>query len=406
LYSYKWGDFLLGKQSTVSVSNIKLMILSLIPLGYIIKGGYVGGIADITLLLYFVAYLFLAYEILIKGEYLNFFKVDILICLWIIIVSSSILYTPNQPEALLKLAKFLIMGISLIVFCRVFIKYSVDINQLYKYLIFFSSLVEVVVIAHFMYMGFPFGRYQFLEVNPIPLTMLAVTKFLIVFIIFFYRRMNKFNLLLLIPSTIVMALGSSKGPILSLILTLIMLSPIFLKRLKVIHVRWLFLISIISTYIIMKTNFYINFYTLWNRFAFISEDLSTIQRLQSYKEAYDIFSDFPIIGGGLSVSGGHYPHNIVLEILSENGLLLFSIFAVFIYILLKIYINTILYSRNNQFIVLSLALLILSLFTLMFSWTYMDHKYFYISIGLLIVSLKMKNQSKERVNNGYENEKY
>src|SRR5690606_18733040 len=132
-----------------------------------------------------------------------------------------------------------------------------------------------------------------------------------------------------------------------------------------------------------------------NRMTSITTDNSTSTRLIYYQNAFEKFQESPIIGLGFGAFGPEgYPHNLFLEIMTENGLLLllFSLFCILL--IVKLFFNLLVNRKSVDGVsVVIMALVLLSLGTLMVSWTYIDHKYLYISLGLLIINLRVGGHS-------------
>lgn len=73
-------------------------------------------------------------------------------------------------------------------------------------------------------------------------------------------------------------------------------------------------------------------------------------RIASYKIAWEMFSESPIIGKGLGSFNGYnnlewtkiqkYPHNIILEILSEMGILGMLVFTMLFIVIVRSLLNT------------------------------------------------------------------
>ncbi|WP_186320863.1 O-antigen ligase family protein [Bacillus mycoides] len=129
------------------------------------------------------------------------------------------------------------------------------------------------------------------------------------------KSINVILILVLNVSTVMIA--SSKGPIVSLMVALILLFPYLKKNINLKIVTSSILTSCIAYFIILRTQFISNLEVLIARFENTTGDASTEERLDLYNIALDIFQENPPFGGGISCFiEGIYPHNVFLEIFS------------------------------------------------------------------------------------------
>lgn len=381
----KWGKI-----------SIAPLIFGLLPLGYFYKGGEGKGFFDITLILFIMLYLIFLYNLIVLKRSMEFYFRDVLFFVWIILVVGSVLYTPHQTEGIIKAAKFIFLSMPMIFFGRVILKGQEDFIACIKYFVFFSAFFEIVVLIDFIQNGAPLGRYKFQAVHPVPLSMLGSLNIIILFLLYLEKKLKaiKFALMLILSiSTVIIA--SSKGPIVSLVIVLILLIPYLKKKVNLKFAISFLVTSCIAYFIILEMQVISNnLEVLISRFQNASGDGSTEERLGLYNIAFDIFKEHPFFGGGISCFiEGTYPHNVILEILAENGLVVGVLFAGLIWFIIQNYYKYIIKSNYVNFInIISLSITIMTLINLMYSWSYIDNKFFYLGLGLLWNSQLVKNR--------------
>lgn len=361
--------------------DLPLFLLSLIPLGYILSG-LVPSI-ELTLIAYILLYLLALYRVFLKKHKIAVKKVDGLFYLGALIVLTSVLFSPNQTAGIIKAAKFIFLALSLIFFSRLFIISKEDLEKFFKYLLTASILTEYIVLVDYFTSGVDAFRYlAFGVIIPIPLAMLGATTTVMLVIQYFYQRIRLYYFVLaLLPSVSMMTIAASKGPTIALVVTLLLFMPMFFKKIRIKHL----LLLPIVIYLITKIGFVDrSLENLILRFIYTGDDLSTSIRLDIYNESMELFYANPLFGIGV---GGldFYPHNFFIEILAENGILLFLPVSALLVLFIVRYLKFVLSKTTDYIEAIIIALLSTSMISLMFSFTYVDHKYLFLSIGLLIV---------------------
>ena len=373
--------------------NIPLIFLCLVVLGYVMKGP-LPKFLDVTLISYIILYCLAIYKLFFLKQPLSIFKIDSIAYIWAITLLLSIIYSPYTSAAIFKVAKFIFLGLSLYFFPRFFIKKRTQFLVFFKYLLILATFIELIVIVDFIVKGAPLGRYTaFDTVHPIPLTMVGATTSLTALLLLLYKQVGFYYIsLCLVPSLAIIIIGSSKGPLISFFITLIIFMPALSKKLKLKHIiTILVLIYITIHFDFLNKN--LDYYIF--RFNNLSEDQSSLERIFLYKHALNLFINSPFWGVGVSgISSDYYPHNIILEILAENGLILFFLFLLVIIMLIFSYIKFITILRHDCVTAIVLAILTISIISLQFSWTYVDHKYLYLGLGLLITNFKLLKDEK------------
>ncbi|WP_341356638.1 O-antigen ligase family protein [Rossellomorea sp. y25] len=373
--------------------SFSLFLLSLVPLGYIIKGALP---IDLTLIIYILLYAFAVFKLLVKKERISFSKVDSVFYLWVLVLLIGSIYSPAQLEGLFKTMEFLFLGVSLIFFSRVFIKNKNDLNKIIFYMLINSTLTGYLVLIDFYLSGMESFRYQaFGVVVPIPLSMLGATTLLISIFMFYFKKISLVTFVFTtLPSVSVMGIAASKGPVIAFLITVTLMSPLLIKK---FNIKLVFVTSI-AIFLLTRIQFVKeSLDVLFRRFARTEYDMSTSIRINSYEKAIEAFKSSPFLGKGTAVNYPDYPHNFFLEILSENGVFLLLIIFSLITLLVFQYLRFIVKKANTFSETIILSLIISSVVSLMFSFTYVDHKYLFLSIGLLIVYNKINKFEKTEV---------
>lgn len=145
----------------------------------------------------------------------------------------------------------------------------------------------------------------------------ALTIVLCIFDLIFMNRMLKHKIYLYVTiglSMVMFLLGSSRGSVIALALTLplfILYSP--LKR-KVFLFFMVFLISPLIGWLIEKSGS-----NILDRLENTSKDTGG-GRESLWTDALTHFSDYPVFGGRIEISG-IYPHNMFIEIMMATGII-------------------------------------------------------------------------------------
>lgn len=362
----------------------------MIPLAYILKGALK---FEITLMLYLALYVVFFFNITIKKESFFVHIIDILFWLWAVVMLVGVIHSPNQIQGLFKTAKFIFLAYSLVFFSRFFIRREKDIEKIIYYLLYASVTTEYLVLLDFFLSGVETFRYQaFGTIVPIPLSMLGATTFAITLILFSFKKITgRYFLICMLPSIGMLGIAASKGPVISLIVAIVLLLPVLIEKMNIKT----YFITILSIFFLVQVPFIANSIdTLINRFVRIENDMSTSIRFNIMNAGLESFFSHPLIGEGTAAFYPDTSHNIFIEIMSENGIILLIIFLIFIILGTISYFKFLLKKNKNPFETVIYSLLLISLVSLMFSYTYVDHKYFFLSIGLLLVF----NERTEKLN--------
>ncbi len=135
-------------------------------------------------------------------------------------------------------------------------------------------------------------------------------------------------------------------------------------------------------------------------------DASVYLRLVMWKEAFKVFIENPITGigtGGFSVNLGqfllgNYPHNIIIEILAELGLIGLILFIGFLWGVIKNIIFLVKHSddsKTKRITGLCLSLIVYTFISAMFSSTIGENKEFFILAAMLeAITIEKKGEIK------------
>lgn len=219
-----------------------------------------------------------------------------------------------------------------------------------------------------------------------------------IILMFLEKNKREKNLLKAILLFIFSVLSISRGPILSL--SIIILLIIFNKRKKIFNNK-----IFITIFIIVFMSFFgLIFYKMGNSFIrlFKYNDGNASSRLEALKKALDNFINFPILGIGL---GGYnsinpqlkYPHNVVIEILVELGLIGSSIIGTIILILFINYYKYFIFKvQRNQVFLFTFYTFLFSFINGLVSGNLVSNEYIFFSVVLFYVSKKILKKEKRR----------
>jgi O-antigen ligase len=275
----------------------------------------------------------------------------------------------------------------LIGFIRIYIKNKRDFLFFLKSYIVTAFIIEILILQNFISLGMPFERFTFYGAHPIPLGTIGSITSLIVITLFIGKKISVFSFfVVLISSTWVVMISSSKGPLLSLMFGIILLLPSIFKSIK--KGVSLLILCVAVFFFISKTDQYKE---MVSRLVNTASDQSTYARLDKYTHAINIIDMHPFRGGGIGVFNDAYPHNVILEVFGEGGLLLGILFFIYIIWIIAKYLVYFFKSRNNFYLFSSLAVAISSLLVLLVSYTFVDLKFLYLGLGFLLVEENLRN---------------
>ncbi len=302
---------------------------------YVIKGGINIGYFNLTAIFLLVTLLgfFLP---AIKGKPIRFSlkSADFWLFIFLIVLFGGTYLVPNPAGGVTKASLFAVAVVLPYLIARIFFK---TYNQVRIFLI--TLLASAVIIASALIVmsfspSYTGGRLSFFEANVIPTgTLLAVGLIIAVIGLTskLFGKSRKIKILCVIVSLLCLYgifLSGVRGPLISIIVGL----TFYFLILSLHRLRVLVSISAIAILLLVTSNMWypsaakalpnIGGY----RLQAITQGLSTQDRLERYRAAIELFTQSPLLGVGTDgyaeLTGGlGYPHNIFLEIASENGLI-------------------------------------------------------------------------------------
>jgi O-antigen ligase len=187
--------------------------------------------------------------------------------------------------------------------------------------------------------------------------------------------------------------SSARGPLIFYIVSIFMVKILFLSK-EALYLKrnklFFAIVSILLLSIVVILNVDVSVvYDLFSRtisrmtLLFADNKGESIEtRYFLFEQALSMFNENIFFGGGFGSFGAYvfgeniklYPHNLILELASETGLLGVSVFIIFVF-------NLLIKNWNNQ---LFICVLIFSFLNLMKSYSFQDIRLFF---GLLSVSI-------------------
>jgi O-antigen ligase len=250
----------------------------------------------------------------------------------------GIFYSPTPEWAMMKTVKYLTYNVFIFFGILLFTGDLEKFKSLLKTIAFLGFIFAIIGIFYVHFTGLEsISRFTLPGQNPIwfarnlglslicTLFLLETTK----------KRLNKTILLIFVLMMLfVIYLTASRGPALSLLISLFFYFFVIQKGWSNFFKKLLYVFLIFSS---LKLFIALAPKTIWERMhnLFSGSDLTFFLRLNAYKTAYKLFLQNPLIGIG---TGGYtdydkllrYPHNIILEVACEHGIFILSIFLIFI----------------------------------------------------------------------------
>ncbi|MDI3479938.1 MAG: hypothetical protein PWQ14_1084 [Rikenellaceae bacterium] len=373
---------------------ITSLVVSMLPIGYILKGGIQGNLlTDKTLYIYYIAFIIAIITLLIYGKIkLNGF--DIMFLLFTIVIVIGVFYTPDIYSGLYKILKFILLSISIIYITRILIKEQVQIIYIYNFYNIFSVITSVYFIIYY-YITNKIGRASFLDTTSVAFGYFLGFDFIILLHMLLQKRkgfVKYWYAISLFFISYALLLNATKGVFISILIALILFIPKYKVKYKTL-LLFSVIFFIISMYFLFQNLDVLVKIPIFQRFMYITRDLSTLERINLYKYALNEFIRHPVLGIG---TNGliTYPHNIFLEIGAENGIIGLLLFLLLVFYVIKLIKK---YNYNNKLIK---QLMIYSLIGNMFSFSYVINKYLYFSLGLFFADLYLKNKIPEKFHTG------
>lgn len=319
----------------------------------------------VSVLLIRSVFLFLYHSKISPGNFFQLPKIkNILIVLTLIIVypAVTLLYSSNPAYGGLKILNFIICSIPIVLATYVLLKIEWD-NRLLLTALMVTSAIIIVSLAAVLIVK-PFepgivyeyepGRWSYVFVG-------RVISFLtLILLLVLLKSKGKVVLLialLVTAGTFLLYLTGLRSAIIGFALATI-ISIIYssvTKRLTNTHYAAILAIIIINTLLIYSADSmsHTKAFKIPERFEkmlsfenkYYGGDGAIVARVQNYKLAWEMFKSSPLIGYGYGSFNGYnniewtfmqkYPHNIILEILSELGIAGFLLFGYIFFLIIR-----------------------------------------------------------------------
>ncbi|MBA7532003.1 hypothetical protein ES705_24229 [subsurface metagenome] len=383
--------------------------LALFINAYVIKGGINFGYFNLTAILLIVTVVgFILKQLFNKDKNainLNF-KLeppDKFIFLFVAILVIGCIYSLNRNVGIIKALRFIVIVFVPYLLARIFL---VKGNQIKLFLISISIIALVIgflYILRTVLVGSS-GRIRFFYANPIPVGTVFMVG-LTIFIVGITQNMfnkNKYGKFFSIMAIVLLLyslfLISTRGPLISMITGLFFYFLIIFRekaKWKNIGVITIILFSLIFIWIsysdIIFTNPTINKIIPNAGRLSITSAKGMSDRIKIYSAAWQLFKNKPFFGLGTGgFPGGGYPHNIILEIAAENGLLGLLIFFGFLFTICQKgyqFLNNNFIKINKQAKIMGLVILVVSVSLFVgrqFSFGLDMHKDLFVFLGLIV----------------------
>lgn len=278
----------------------------------------------------------------------------------------TLIYSSNTQYGLIKILNLIISFLPILVASLYIIKiirlsdlkyYIIIVSGIY-FIIFLSAIILIAPFDQSTVYEFSFNRWSHVFAG-------RIISFLTLIVFFIFLGSKKqfeilFFALFFLMGVITTFLTGLRTAIMGLLIfsTLAFLLMAFKKYLIKAHyiIFFLIVLFISLTFYFLSSNSTLS--PTINRFENLFEteglnfggDSAIHTRIASYKIAWEMFSESPIIGKGLGSFNGYnnlewtkiqkYPHNIILEILAELGIIGLLIFTVLFIVIIKSILTT------------------------------------------------------------------
>lgn len=312
---------------------------------YVIEGGdMIPGPIDLTPILLFISFAGFFLPALMRNSIQYSSKPsDIWLLIFLIVLVGGSYLTPDPQSGVKKAILFAIAVILPYMIARIFFKTYKQVKIFLITILSLATGIAVILIFMSFLPAYTTGRLYFFEANPIPTGTLLAMGLVIAVIglssnLFIKNIHSKILCITIIPLCLFgIFLSGVRGPFVSAIVGLAFYLLILYKRQPRV------LISIVGIVLFLLVTFNILNPYIANKVpnirAYSPEAIihgaSFKERLERYQAAIRLFVQRPLLGGGTNSYAertklDEYPHNIFLEIISENGLIGLFVFLGFL----------------------------------------------------------------------------
>ncbi len=170
----------------------------------------------------------------------------------------------------------------------------------------------------------PSGRTGFIEANPVPVGAAFLTALLIL-IAWSHRRPGRRALLGYAGTAIIfygILLTGTRGAAVAAMLAMVVYAAILFRNTP--RLTTIIMLAAIATVLVLPISAYRGLPN-WKRFedalTSAGQDATLTNRLERQREALAMFANDPAAGRGTGSVRSDYPHNIIIEVAAENGLI-------------------------------------------------------------------------------------
>ncbi len=340
---------------------------------------------------------------------------------FIAILAISLLYSPAFKYGGYKLLSFLAFNLSLFFIAIYFPQSPRDLKRIlvtYIYVGVITALLAAFVFYRYVTSGEieKIMRFTFLGANPISFSAFMSGALLVTLIIWdknwaFYKKFFATQAILTFVISAIVA--NSRGPLFSLLLIVafLIMRQIFLRP----RIRYLFaslaIIGLLAIIIALLPENLVSRYDIGSTFSgpsVVQPENTVAMRLKFWQTSLEMATESPIrffLGHGIGAFGKiwyqadtrWYPHNIFLEILSEQGIIGIVAFILFVLVVLLRGIATI-QIDENRLKAIGWCLIILTVYFLLcaqFSGDLNDNRRLWFFLGLMAAHAMIVDRSIE-----------
>ena len=328
---------------------------------------------------------------------------DIWLLIFLIVLVGGSYLSPDSQSGVEKAILFAIAVILPYMMARIFFKTYKQIEAFLITILSLAAGISMILIFMSFLPAYTTGRLRFLEANPIPTgTLLAVGSVIAVIGLSSNLLSKKIHCKAICAATIPLCLfgvflSGVRGPFVSVIVGL----AFYLLIMYIRQARVLISIVCIALFFLVTFNTWYPFISSKvpniKRYSpeAIIQGTSTKQRLERYQAAIKLFTQRRWLGGGTNsyyqrTKLDEYPHNIFLEIASENGLIGLFVFLGFLGSVVWAgfrYLKTRYIKFSPQERAIGLTVLVTSLILLVekqFSYSLTMHKELFTFLGIIV----------------------
>lgn len=412
---------------SVLVTGQFILHLTLVPMGGGRRGDFHSFLPLYLLAVGFIYFHFLRISslkgkarryVLISKRWLNTrsTKIIFLNLLFVIMLSTSLIYTPSPNYGIRKIVGFILSSISIMFISYFFINEEKQRIRLYKFIYIIGLLNGIFTfILVFQKYGMTFGLRGF---GMIAVDELSLGGANFAISTGFGRRVGLtiiFGLCLLLTQQrgkfksmvamtlpflgILLLLSGSRGPIISFVMVILLLLIIIKKKRSKQRILIMGFTCLVL-FLLLLPFFGEGRDKIFNRFMHMGSDRNVLNRFALYRSAIELFSRHSLIGVGV---GGYsqivssdvrlYPHNIFLEIMTELGIVGMSIFIFILFSNIGLYkhLLKIIPTRSSEdtFVYFGFLILIFGILNAMVSADLTWNEYIWLGSSLLIIEEKL-----------------